>query len=63
MLFHSLETQWDYAGMGQRVGLKYLVLFAKMDRLGLAPADYDVLEADIRAMELQALSVMNEKKD
>ncbi len=60
-MFASLDTQWDYAGMGSRSGLKYLVLFAKMDRMNLTPEQYDELEDDIREMEHAALEAMNTK--
>jgi hypothetical protein len=61
-LFADLETQWDYAGMGQRANLKYLVLFAKMDRMRLTPEAYDEMEGDIRVLEHAALAVMNAKE-
>ena len=47
--------------MGQRTGLQYLVLFAKMDRMGLDDREYAELEDDIRVMELAALKKLNEK--
>lgn len=47
--------------MGQRVGLKYLVLFAKLDRMRLSADDYSQFEDDIRTMEHAALSAMNVK--
>lgn len=46
--------------MGGATGLDYNVLFKKMDRMSLDPNEYDQLEDDIRAMEFEALSAMNE---
>lgn len=63
LLFHSMETQWDCAGMGQRMNLKYLVLYADLDRMGLSAAEFEEMKQDIRTMELAALAAMNDKKD
>lgn len=59
LLFLDLQTQWN-VGMGGPVGLNYLVLFAKLDRMKLADDEADELEADIRVMEHEALRVMSE---
>jgi len=61
-LFVSLETQWRVIPGGY-VGLDYNVLYKKMDRLGLSPAEYDQLEEDIQLMELEALSHINKKPE
>lgn len=59
-LFHEMQTQWRAVGMGL-IGLDYLVLFRKLDRMTLSPDEYDKFEDDIRTMELAALAAMNQK--
>ena len=58
-LFHSIHTQWRYAGGG----LDYAVLFKKLDRMNLTPDQYDQFEDDIRAMEYAALAAMAPNDD
>jgi len=60
-LFSDLQTQWN-VGMGGPVGLNYLVLFAKIERLGLVGEQADDMEDDIRAMEHEALRTMSERE-
>ena len=60
-LFSSLQTQWRTGGMGSPCGLDYGVLFHMMDRMKLSPADYKIMEEDIRVLELAALTAMNKK--
>lgn len=57
-LFVFMGTQWQ-AGMSGPVGLKYEVMFHKMDRMKLPEADYDQLEADMQVMERAALACMH----
>lgn len=57
-LFAQIGTQWR-TGMGGPTGLDYNVLYRRMDRMGLAPDEYDELEADIQAMEGTALNCMH----
>lgn len=59
-LFADLQTQWN-VGMGGPIGLNYLTLFAKLDRLGLVGEQADDMEDDIRAMEHEALVTMSER--
>ena len=61
-LFCDIQTQWRSGGAGL-IGLDYNVLFKKLDRMSLAPAEYDQLENDIRTMEHAALAAMNETND
>lgn len=66
-LFSSLSTQWRMASPGGEMpdyatGLDYNVLFHKMDRMTLTPEQYQDLEADIQAMESEALQTMNTKE-
>lgn len=58
-LFSRLATQWYVGGMGGRTGINYGVMHHMMDRLKLSPEDYDLLEADMQAMESAALEVMH----
>lgn len=62
MLFSSLSTQWR-VGMNGPTGLDYGVLYHKMNRMNLTPIEYEMLEADIRVVEREALAVMNKKDD
>lgn len=57
-LFRELRTQWRSGGMGGLIGMDYMPLFHKMDRLGLNAVEYAQLEDDIRVMEAEALAVM-----
>ena len=59
-IFSFLGTQWR-VGMGGATGLDYNVMYRKMDRLALAPDDYDALERDIQIMESAALECMQQK--
>lgn len=59
-IFSCMGTQWR-VGMGGATGLDYNVMYRKMDRLSLSPADYDDLEADLRIMEVAALDCMHQK--
>jgi len=61
-LFAYMRTQWRGAGMGV-IGLDYIPLHHKMDRLGLAPEAYDDLEADIQVMEAAAIGAMNPEEE
>lgn len=56
-LLCDIRTQWRGAGMG----LDYNVMFRKMDRMSLSPAQYDELEADMRVMEDAVMTAMREK--
>jgi hypothetical protein len=60
-IFSFMSTQWRVGGMGGATGLDYNVMYRKMDRLSLSPADYDDLEADLRIMEAAALDCMHQK--
>jgi len=60
-LFCDLQTQWRVGAMGP-VGLDYNVLFHKLDRMDLAPDEYEQLESDVRTMELEALLVLGEQE-
>lgn len=59
-IFSFLGTQWR-VGMSGATGLDYNVVYRKMDRLSLAPAEYDALERDIQIMESAALACMHQK--
>ena len=44
--------------MAGPTGLDHNVLLRRLDRMNLEPGEYDQLDADIRVMEEEALSVM-----
>jgi hypothetical protein len=60
-LFADMQTQWNFTGMGHRVGLQYLVLFAKLDQMGMSGDERVQFEEDVRAMELAALDELSKK--
>jgi hypothetical protein len=62
ILFCQLQTQWT-AGPNGVVGLNYLVLFHKLDRMNLSPSEYEEWEEDIRVLEHSALNTMQENKE
>jgi hypothetical protein len=59
-LFSFVGTQWR-VGMGGATGLDYGPLYHKMDRMGLAPDEYERLEGEIQIMEYAALACMQKK--
>jgi hypothetical protein len=60
-LFVDLRRQWR-VGMGGATGLDHNVMFRRMERMSLTPEEYDQLDADIRAMEDEALEAMFERE-
>ena len=61
-LFSTLSTQW-IVGSGGPTGLNYIPLFNRLDRLKLTEQAYEWMFDDIRAIEAEALSIMNKKTD
>lgn len=61
-LFGSISTQWRL-GAGGPVGLDYGVMFYRMDRMGLSPDEHEQLFQDMRIVEGEALSEMNNRDD
>ena len=59
-LFLYMRTQWVH-GFSGPVGLNYAVLQHKMDRMKLEPEAYEIMESDIRIMEIAALNEMHKK--
>jgi hypothetical protein len=60
-LFCGLQTQWR-PGMAGAVGLVYEAVYPLLDRLAPRQSDeWAELLDDIRAMELEAMSVMREE--
>lgn len=57
--FCELESQWR-TGMNGPTGLDYAPLFMRLDRLGLAPDEWEQRFADIRHIESAALTQMRE---
>jgi Phage related hypothetical protein (DUF1799) len=60
-LFIDLCTQWRVGPNGP-VGLDYNVLFHKLDRMRLKRKEYDRIEAAIRIMEDEAMTVIWSRK-
>lgn len=60
-LFSTISTQWR-VGMGGPTGLDYNVLFARMDRMKLDESSYENLFDDIRVIESEALSILNNRE-
>lgn len=58
-LFESLRTQWR-AGFGGPTGLCYEAVYPLIDRLTTTREEWERLFEDIRLMEREALSVMQE---
>lgn len=55
LLFCEMSGQWRVTPAGDRMGLDYTPLFARMDRMGLDGEAWDEMFADIRAIESAAL--------
>jgi hypothetical protein len=58
-LFVSMSTQWR-AGMGGPTGLCYEALYPLLDRTASSHEEWEELFDDVRLMEREALSVMQE---
>jgi len=56
-LFIFLGTQWDVGPAGP-YALNYGRMWTKLDRMGLAPAECEQIEEDIRILEDAALEQM-----
>ena len=59
-LFSSVSTQWRM-GAGGPTGLDYVALFARMDRMKLDDQTHERLFQDIRVIESEALSILNNR--
>lgn len=60
-LFRRIGTRWVY-GMNGPTGLRFEAIYPIMDRMGLEPAAWDSMLADIEIMEHAALTEMNRKE-
>lgn len=58
-LFQRFITQWRI-GMGGPIGLDYMPILHQLDRMKLAPVDYDDIFNGIAVMEDAALEKMRE---
>lgn len=61
-LFSSLSTQWRI-GMSGPIGLDYNVLFKRMERMKLSDEAHELMFQDIRIIESEALSILNQRED
>jgi hypothetical protein len=59
-LFSSVSTQWRM-GAGGPTGLDYVALFGRMDRMKLDDQTHERLFQDIRVIESEALSILNNR--
>lgn len=56
-----MSTQWRTGGMaGVRLGLDYVPLFARLDRIAPDREEWEQLFADVRVLEAAALDRMTE---
>jgi hypothetical protein len=60
-VFIALSTQWRTSA-NRPYGLDYNVLYHKLDRMDLTPAEYECIEEDIRMMEGAALVQIRAKQ-
>lgn len=58
VLFSEMRTQWNH-GFGGPVGLNYLVVYDRLDRLGYAGSEWEDMYSNIQEMEAAALNAMN----
>lgn len=59
-LLARLGTRWAYGPSGA-AGFRWEAIYPLMDRLGLAPRDWDELLLDLEVMEGVVLSVLRKK--
>lgn len=57
-VFIAIGRQWRFHS-GGAYALDYNVLYHRLDRMGLAPADYERLENEVHTLESAALAEMN----
>lgn len=60
LLWRKVGNQWR-VGMNGPVALDYVPLQHELDRMNLSEEDYDLLFADIRLLEAEALDVMRQE--
>jgi hypothetical protein len=49
--------------MSGPIGLDYNVLFARMERMKLSDAEHELIFQDIRVIESEALSILNQRDE
>lgn len=62
-MFQRIGSRWVFGAMGGVAGIRWEAVYPLMDRLGLAPDDWDALLSDLEIMEHAAMEVMNRKDD
>jgi hypothetical protein len=62
-MFQRIGSRWVFGAMGGVAGIRWEAVYPLMDRLGLAPAEWDALLGDLEIMEHAAMEVMNRKDD
>lgn len=58
----AVGTRWVSGPNGVPTGLRWEALYPLMDRLGLAPDDWESLRADIEVMERAALAEIHQQQ-
>lgn len=63
LLFLAMDSQWRFAGFGERTGLDYTALdtVARLAKIEMEPTDE--LLADLRVMEHAALKVFRDRAE
>lgn len=61
-VFAALQTQWAVGGMGGVIGLRYEVLPAVLELLGVKPRHRRSVFRDLRVMEAAALHEIQENR-
>lgn len=62
-MFQRIGSRWVFGAMGGVAGIRWEAVYPLMDRLGLAPAEWDALLGDLEIMEHAAMEVMNRKEE
>ena len=61
LLFLAMDTQWRFAGLGQRVGLDYAMIEPTARLAGVAIEPREPLFVQLRTMEFAALKFLGER--
>jgi hypothetical protein len=62
-MFQRIGSRWVFGAMGGVAGIRWEAVYPLMDRLGLAPTEWDALLGDLEIMEHAAMEVMNRKEE
>ena len=59
--FSRILGRWHLDGGGLPTGLRWESIYPLIDRMGLAPSEWDALAADLEVMEAAACSHLRER--